>query len=242
MGASGKDGAGYCSAIVAEVDAVRQYIQVVGRGVIGVAADSGKFLWGYNRLASTTANITGPIVRDGAVFTANGYDTGGALLRLQRRGEVFGIEEVYTLRPSTFQNHHGGYVLVGDYVYGGSGSNKGVPTCIEFATGRSMWKAAAPAPGSTCVIYADGHIVFRYDRGLVVLVAADPSEFRVKGSFTPPRSDRAAWSYPVIHDRKLYLRDQNMLLCYDIGGSDARGLPAKGRPVVGTGSSRSGER
>ena len=216
LGERGKDGAGYCSAVVAEIDGVRQYLQVVGRGLIGVAADSGKFLWGYNRLASTVANIPGPIVRGRDVFTANGYNTGSALVRLQRQRDGFRVEEVYVLPHGMFQNHHGGFVLAGDYIYGGSGSNKGDPTCIEFASGRVMWSVRAPAPGSACVLYADGHVIFRYDRGLTVLVEANPTAFRVKSSFTPPRSNWAAWSYPVIHEGRLYLRDQNLLLCYDL--------------------------
>ena len=44
LGAKGKDGAGYSSAVVAEIDGVRQYVQIVGRGAVGVAADTGKFL------------------------------------------------------------------------------------------------------------------------------------------------------------------------------------------------------
>jgi outer membrane protein assembly factor BamB len=214
LGPRGKDGAGYCSAAVAEVDGVRQYVQVVGRGLIGVAADSGRFLWGYNRLASDVANIPSPVVRGGDVFTANGYNTGSARLRLQKQGDGFRVEELYVLPPATFQNHHGGVVLVGDYLYGGSGTNRGEPTCIEFATGRVMWKVKALAPGSACVLYADGHVLFRYDRGLVAWIEANPAAFRVKGALVPPRSEHAAWAYPAIHDGRLYLRDQNLLLCY----------------------------
>jgi outer membrane protein assembly factor BamB len=233
LGERGRDGAGYCSAIAAEIGGTRQYVQVVGRGVIGVAADSGAFLWGYNRLASTTANIPGPIVRGDSVFTANGYNTGSALLRLERKDGAFKAGEVYVLPAATFQNHHGGYVLVGDYVYGGSGSNKGDPTCIEFATGKTMWRTAAPAGGSASVIYADGHVVFRYDRGLVVLVEANPSAFRVKGSFTPPRADSAAWAYPVVNDGKFFLRDQHLLMCYDIRAPATQRSPIRTeRPVA----------
>ena len=216
LGECGKDGAGYCSAIVAEIDGIRQYIQVVGRGVVGVAADSGQFLWGYNRLASTVANITCPLSRGNEVFIANSYGTGSALLRLSRQGAGFRAAEVYTLPPKVFENHHGGIVLVGDYVYGGSGLNKGDPTCLEFASGRVMWKPKAPVSGSACVLYADGHVIFRYDRGLLLLVEANPAAFRVKGSFTPPRTDSPAWSYPVIHDGRLYVRDQHLLMCYDL--------------------------
>ncbi len=75
--------------------------------------------------------------------------------------------------------------------------------------------------GNTCrssaaVLYADGHLIFRYDRGNVVLVEASPQEFRIKASFKAITSDGPAWSYPVIHDKKLYLRHSNVLACYDL--------------------------
>lgn len=217
LGDLGADGAAYSSAIAADIDGLRQYIQVIGRGIVGVAADTGKFLWGYNALANTIASCTSPIARGNYVFTANSYNTGSALLQIKRSGDEFKAEEVYVLPAKTFENHHGGIVLVGESIYGGSGLNKGVPVCLDFASGKVMWKPKALAGGSACVLYADGHVIFRYDRGLTVLVEATPDEFRVKGQFTPPRTDSPAWSYPVIHNKKLYLRDQNLLMCYDVG-------------------------
>ncbi|MHC4371907.1 MAG: outer membrane protein assembly factor BamB family protein, partial [Planctomycetota bacterium] len=115
-----------------------------------------------------------------------------------------------------FQNHHGGVVLVGDYIYAGHGSNRGDPACIEFGTGKVVWKQRAPARGSAGVLYADGHLVLRYDRGDVVLVEATPEEFRVKGRFKPVRGKGPAWPHPVIHNGRLYLRHGDILACYDV--------------------------
>jgi outer membrane protein assembly factor BamB len=216
LGAKGKDGAGYCSAVVAEFDGVRQYVQIVGRGAVGVAADTGKFLWGYNRIANEVANIPTPVVRGNRVFLTTSYHTGAALLKISRRGDGFAAEEVYRLDPNRFENHHGGVVLVGDYLYGGHGQNRGQPICIHLPTGEIAWKAKQPFPGSAAVLYADGHLIFRYDRGDVALVEATPQEFRVKASFKPVTADGPAWAYPVIHDGKLYLRHSNVLACYDL--------------------------
>jgi outer membrane protein assembly factor BamB len=217
IGPKGKDGAGYSSPVVADIGGARQYVQVTGRGVVGVAADTGRFLWSYNRVANNIANITAPVVRGDRVFVANSYSTGAALLRIRRDGDAFKAEEVSFLAYRDFENHHGGIVLVGDYIFGGSGLGKGDPACIHFPTGRLMWKQRAPVTGSAAVLYADGHLVFRYDRGPVYLVEASPKEFRIKGHFTPLTADGPAWSHPVIHDRKLYLRHNNLLACYDLG-------------------------
>ena len=220
LGKAGKDGAGYSSVTVHELAGVRQYVQMLGRGVIGVAADSGKFLWGYNRLASIVANITHPLVRGDYVFISNSYGTGTGLLKISRAGDTFQAAEAYCLPPKQFENHHGGIVMVGDYIYGGSGLNKGDPTCINFFTGEIVWKAPPPSSGSAAVLYADGNLIFRYDRGLVVLVEASPKGFNVRGRFTPAVADGPAWAHPVVVDKKLFLRHNDLLQCYDLAAPD----------------------
>jgi outer membrane protein assembly factor BamB len=222
LGSAGKDGAGYATIVVAEVDGVRQYITIVGRGAIGVEAETGTFLWGYNRIANGVANIPSPVVRGDHVFVTTSYKTGSALLKLTRQGNVFDVEEVYFLTPREFENHHGGVVLVGDHIYGGDGQNSGTPVCLDFLTGKIAWKARdwyrqVRAQGSAAVLYADGHLWFRYQQNaLVALIEANPDHFRIKGTFTAAVDDGPAWAHPVIHDGKLYLRANDTLLCYDV--------------------------
>jgi len=216
FGGRGKDGAGYSSMIVAEIDGIRQYIQILGRGAVGVEAETGKFLWGYNRVANRIANITTPVVRGNHVFVTTSYKTGSALLKLSREGDGMKAEEVYWLGPEDFENHHGGVILIGDHVYGGDGQNNGTPVCLDFLTGQIAWKPKAPARGSAAVLYADGRMIFRYDKGPVYLIEATPEGFHVKGSFTPPTAKGPAWPHPVIHDGKLYLRHDDLLMCYDV--------------------------
>jgi len=217
IGKKGKDGAGYASMIAAEIHGVRQVIQVLGRGAVGVEAETGRFLWGYNRIANTIANIPSALVRGNYVFVTTGYGTGAALLRIKREGDALAAEEVYFLGPRTFENHHGGVVLTGDHVYAGHGTSRGAPICIELATGKVAWKARAPQRGSASVLYAGGHILYRYDRGLVALVEATPEAYRLKAQFTPPVGKGPAWAHPVVHGRRLYLRHGDLLLCYDLG-------------------------
>jgi outer membrane protein assembly factor BamB len=216
LGGRGADGAGYSSAVVAEIDGVRQYVQFVGRGVIGVEAATGRFLWGYNRIANNTANIASPAVRGNYVFASSSYNTGSALLRISRNAESFQADEVYFIHSRNFQNHHGGVVVVGDYIYGGHGQNRGDPACVALATGEVMWKERARARGSASVVYADNHVIFRYDRGEVLLVEASPESLKIKGRFKALDDVGPAWAHPVIHQGKLYLRHANQLSCYDL--------------------------
>jgi hypothetical protein len=54
----------------------------------------------------------------------------------------------------------------------------------------------------------------------VAIVEANPKEYVEKGRLEQPnRSSAPSWPYPVIANGKLYLRDMNALLCYDVTNS-----------------------
>jgi outer membrane protein assembly factor BamB len=213
------NGAGYASLVVAEAGSIRQYITLLGSGLIGVEANTGRFLWRYDRIANGTANIPTAIVRDDLVFCSTGYGTGSALLRLVPvNGGVVAREE-YFLKGDTLQNHHGGVVRVGDYVYGGHGHNEGHPFCLDMKRGRLMWGPTdSVGEGSAAVVYADGRLIFRYQDGVIALIEATPKAYHLVGQFTPPSANpqQSFWSHPVVANGRLYLRDNQTLLCYDV--------------------------
>jgi outer membrane protein assembly factor BamB len=205
--------AGYSSAIVAEVAGVKQYIQFLGGGVVGVDAKDGKLLWNYDAPANGTANCSTVLFKDDSVFAASGYGNGGGRAKITKDGDGFKAEQLYFV--STLQNHHGGMVMVDDHVYGTS--NSGL-MCVNFKTGEVAWTARGVGKGS--VMYADGHIYHRSEKGDIALVEANPKKYEEKGRFSQPdRSKNNAWPYPVIAGGKLWLRDWDVLLCYDIKGA-----------------------
>jgi outer membrane protein assembly factor BamB len=87
VGTRGKDGAGYTGVVISNGGGVKQYITLVGRGLVSVRASDGKTLWTYNAVANGTANIPTPLVWDDYVFTSSGYGTGAALLQLKKDGD-----------------------------------------------------------------------------------------------------------------------------------------------------------
>jgi len=208
------DAAQYSSIIAADVDGQRHYIQFLSGGVVGVAANDGKFLWRYDRPANGTANISTVLYRDHHVFAASGYRTGGGLVKLTTNPDKsVTATEVYFTKQ--MQNHHGGMVLVGDHLYG---FDERTLTCLKWLTGEPAWTDRSVGKGS--LVYADGQLYARGERGEVGLVEATPEKYVEKGRFTQPdRSPREAWSHPVVAGGRLYLRDQDLLLCYDVKGS-----------------------
>jgi outer membrane protein assembly factor BamB len=213
----GQDGAGYASCVVSAAGGIRQYVAFTGRGPVGVAAQDGKFLWSSRAGANDVANCTTPIVSGDYVFVSSAYDIGSALIELTPDAGGIKAETVYTLDAKTFANHHGGVALVGDYLYGGHGHNDGLPTCIEFKTGKIVWRAeTSPGRKSAAVIYADSQLYFRFDNGVVALIDATPDGYRLRGTFNPGSTKRSNWAHPAIGDGRLYIREGDALSCFDV--------------------------
>jgi outer membrane protein assembly factor BamB len=213
----GGEQAGYASVIATDAGGKKQYVQFLQKGVVGVDAKTGKFLWRYDKTAQgSPANIPTPVARDGLVYSASGRG-GGGLVRLTADGDSVNAEQVYA--EAKLPTAIGGVVLVGDHLYGTSGQGL---MCIDFKTGQQKWFDRSVGAGG--VLYADGMLyVFGENAGETALVEATPQGYREKGRFTPPdvpahERGRKAWAYPVVANGKLYLRDWDRVWCYDVRG------------------------
>ena len=142
-----------------------------------------------------------------------GLRRGCNLFKISRAGGKFTAEEVYANK--VMANHHGGVIKVGDFVYGYS-EGKGW-TCQDFKSGAAKWQEKENSAKARS-LYADGHLYLRAeDKGTMALIEASPDGYKEHGRFEQPnRSKKKAWPHPVISDGKLYLRDQDVLLCYDV--------------------------
>ena len=211
----GDRGAGHASIVTADIGGREVYLQTTAAGAFAVDAETGKFLWAYP-IDKTTAVIPTPIVKDDLVFIAAGYKRGGALLRQKAGpGGTVTMQEVYGLKPE-LANKHGGVVLVGDHLYG-CADDQAILICAELETGKVVWKERGSGKGSATVIAADGHLYVRYADGTLALVKADPSGYTEVSSFKVPGSgDRPSWAHMVILDGRLYLREGDAILCYDL--------------------------
>jgi outer membrane protein assembly factor BamB len=217
----GNPKAAYASLIAIDFDGQRQYVQLTQEALIGVAASDGKFLWEYRRVANSFGiNCSTPLYHDGLVFASSAYGAGGGLVKLSKDANG-GIKagEVYLSRQ--MQNHHGGVILHDGALFGASGANEGgYLVCLDFKTGGVLWNEGDSdkrrvTKGS--VAFADGRIYYRTEEGPIVLIEPSRKEYLERGRFDQPdRTDQPAWAHPVIANGKLYIRDQDMLFCYDV--------------------------
>lgn len=216
----GDRGAGHSSIITSQIGNTLVYVQTTGSGALGVRAKDGKLLWSYE-MDKTTAVAPTPIIRGDLVFFAAGYKRGGALLKqvAQPDGEVK-VDEIYPLKKE-LANKHGGIVLVGDYLFGDS-DDQGIPFCADLMTGEIKWKSRASGKGSAAFAAADGCIYIHFSNGVMSLAKASPDGFDETGHFeVPGGGERPSWSHPVIVGGKMYLREQDHILCYDVRSQKA---------------------
>ncbi|MBM3833757.1 MAG: polyvinylalcohol dehydrogenase [Verrucomicrobia bacterium] len=212
------DFAAHPSIIPATHNGVRQYIQLTKQTLAGVAPKDGKVLWKAPFPGgSVPAVIPTPIYGDGHVFATAGYRVGCELVKIADNSS--GASIVY--ENKTMQNQHGGGVLVEGRIFGHSDSAGWL--CLNFKTGEQVW--ASRNFGKGAVTYADGMLYcVEENRGTVALVEASAKGWTEKGRFTPePRTtirtrDNKVWTHPVVSNGKLFLRDQDLIYCYDVKG------------------------
>jgi outer membrane protein assembly factor BamB len=219
----------YTSIMPADINGARQYIQASfdnvspGGYLSGFAAKDGKLLWSEKTVPGEIYAIApAPLVKGNLV-----YQTTLEACHLFDIGAGNKAKERYK-KPSqkVMCVNHGGVVLVGDHVYG-YGNDRGW-VCQEFKTGKRAWdENEFDAQKSGATIGADGMLYLYSDRGEIGLAQADPEKFTLVSSFAiPERSEypknrstsrsSGVWSYPAIANGYLYLRDAELIYCYDI--------------------------
>lgn len=216
----GGDEAAYASSILVEAAGVRQVVQLLRGGLVGVEAATGKFLWRYDKVVSRyRANIPTPVAGGSVIYCASA-GTGGGLVKL--KGSAAAVKAVEVCFSASLPTAIGGSVLLGDCLY--STSSKSMQ-CIDFATGAVRWKDRGIGAASLC--FADGRLYLHGENGEVALVEPSADGYREKGRFQPSDQPKRkgrmekAWVYPVVADGRLYIRDHNMLWCYDVKASAA---------------------
>jgi len=218
-GGFSQGGAAYASAIAIDFEGQRQYVQLTSNALIGVAASDGKFLWQYAKPANRAGiNCTTPLYSDGKIFASSAYGAGGGLVKLTKdpTGAIKAEEVWFTQK---MQNHHGGVILLDGFLYGANGGNEGgALVCLDFATGEVLWneRNERRAPKGSITL-ADGRLYYRCEDGVMLLIEPSSKQYLERGRFSQPdRTNAPAWSHPIISNGKLYLRDQDLLLCYDV--------------------------
>lgn len=186
--------------------------------IIGVDAKNGELLWKVNyaevnaatgRVSVNHANT--PIYKDGLILVANGYDWVALQLKLSKDGSD--VEIVWENRE--FDPHHGGMVLMGDFVYSSDhkSNSMGDWVCVNWKTGKTEWATNWYNKGS--IISADGMLyLFEEKSGHVALAKPNPEKLDIVSEFQVTKGTGPYWAHPVISNAKLYIRHGETLMVY----------------------------
>ncbi len=213
--------ASYSSPVVATVGGVKMYVQMTNEGVYGFDPDNGKQLWFFVKPADDVV-IPTPVFDKDQVFVSSWKSKGGDLIKLTAAGKA--INAAGADNNPKMDNREGGVVIVGGFLFGhfeGSGL-----ACFDLKSlEKPVWSNRRMERGS--IIWADDRLYYyNSETGDVLLLEAATTkpakvDNLVQGKFTPVASTKRkpngkAWTHPVIADGKLYIRDQELLHCYEI--------------------------
>ncbi len=218
------DKSGYVTPILIEYKGKRQIISSTSQTAFGVNPETGEIEWTYDdwgpkhygnsrRFDNIAPNSA--LFRDGKIFFCHGYNING--FQLQLADDLKGV--TLTWRTETLDTHHGGYVLVGDYIYGSNwiNNNAGNWCCIDWNTGETKYETAWEGKGKGSIITADGKLII-YDerRGTVGLLSATPDGFNVKSEFRILKGSGPYWAHPTLADGILYIRHAGAFYAYKL--------------------------
>jgi len=208
------DKAGYGSPTLAEYQGLRLIFTMTAKAVIGVNADTGALLWRYGHETAYDVNACNPIFRDGWVFISTGYRAGSVMLKLTVSGGKASVEKVWDSKE--LDNHHGGVLLVGDYLYGSThNAGNGRWVCLDWKTGKRQYMEKGVGKGA--VAFADGMLYTLSEKRDVGLAEATPKGLKLVGKFKMPSGGEGpSWAHPVVCGGRLYLRHDDALLAYNV--------------------------
>ncbi len=195
--------------------ATKQVVAFTVEGLIGLDLEDGKLLWRIPVTTTYGRHVTTPVVVGNMVMVAS------------KEESMLGVE--LTLEPATakwnaaikwqtkdHQVNFSSPVAVDGYIYG-LGPDKNL-FCLEAKTGQPMWskEGFTPQPAEKAhlaIVVLGKNLLLLTETGELVLVAADPKEFKELGRV---QVCGANWCNPAYADGKLYLRDARELICVDL--------------------------
>ncbi len=215
--AAGTDPNGYSSPVSAVCAGVAQVIAVTGQSILGIRGSDGQVLWRHEWRTEFNGNIATPLVIGDYVFVSSGYGKGCVLLHLVRDGDGVREEVVYFRKARVMRNHHSTCVHKDGFLYG---YDDDTLRCVDLRKGEVVedW-VAKDAVGSRLqkggVILAGDHLIGLTQTGTLFLADADPTEFRFRGKVDGVLSGSDCWALPVLVDGRIYLRDNEKVVCLD---------------------------
>lgn len=216
---TGDERAGYSSPIAATLAGRRQLVVLTAEAVHGLAPEDGKPFWRFPWPSFKDCNVATPIAVGNYVFVSTGYNKGCALLEISPSpqpsppGGEGRVRGGFQARPvyehNRMRNHFSTCVLFQEHLYG---FDESFLVCMELRTGKILWKKRGFGRGS--LLIADSRLIVLGEHGNLALAEASPADYR-ELSACKLLGDKC-WSMPASAHGKLYVRDEEQILCLDV--------------------------
>ena len=204
---------GHAGPVLAEIADSKQVVSFTAEGVLGLAAEDGAFLWRVPVQTRLGRHAVTPIIVHDTVVVSS-YLAGLIGIKVTRENGTWKAERAWV--EKSLGINFASPVAVGQYLYGLGPGRKLI--CVKVSTGQKAWTQADPISGTLEKQHA-GMVAFKDrllilgENGRLILVAADPAEYRLKGSVQVCGSN---WCSPAYVNGKLVLRDERELMCLQI--------------------------
>ena len=203
---AGRDGASYCSPLLASVSGLEQILMVNAHSVTGHDPRNGKVLWEYP-WPGDFAKATQPLVIDtNRVFVAAGYGVGCVMLKIERSAadqwSAVALWKNRNLKPK-FTN----LVRRGQHVYG---LDDGVLACVNLEQGNRAWKDGRYGHGQ--ILLVDDLLLIQAESGEVALLEVSPEKPQELARFRALQGK--TWNNPVLAGDLLLVRNDREAACY----------------------------
>lgn len=204
---TGDDPVGYATPYPFTFEGKRYVIGFNGNSAMIVEPATGREVWRTEWKTDWDVNAATPIYHDGHLFLTSGYETGSALYKLSAAGDRLSAKEVW--RSDVLLSKFQSAVLHEGHLYA---SDQNAMKCVEFLTGKEKWKKPRVRNGT--MILAEGHLILLTEGGQLQIGKASPEGFNP--TLTADVLDGRCWSVPVLLDGRLYARNLERAVCYNL--------------------------
>jgi outer membrane protein assembly factor BamB len=224
--------AGYATPVVTTIGKRRWCLLFARGGLVGLEPSTGKIDFHYPWRAKMleSVNASNPVVVGNRVLITECYEVGSALLEVSP-GKY---KEVWTDRDKgrrkSLMCHWMTPIHVDGFLYGCSGrhTENADLRCVEFATGKVVWKEQNLKRCSLLLV--DGHFVCLSEDGGLRLLKVNPKKYEEVASVTlrapgkdgkvdaesEPLLEYPCWAAPILSHGLLYVRGKGKLVCLEL--------------------------
>ena len=202
--------AGNSSPIIYGSGKSKQYIAFIGEGLVGLNAETGARLWGYEWKTTFHQNSATPLAIGNRIFFASAWKMGAGLLDISN---VSSPTLVWTNKEAEVRFSSPVY-LNGNIYCTSMPENPGYLLCINTETGVINWKQ--PGFNFGPLSAAGGALIAVAGKtGDIVLIEANSAAYKELGRIHPSEPT-TAWNAAIVVDGRMYARTKKMLTCYDV--------------------------